>query len=578
MLRRSSFFFIGFTNIKPLSSTSPIPSPNFHLQDKLNYDPTLARPLVEHPPVMIPQLVRAVTKSPRWFAMSKAATKMTTGIIDDTFNEQIEKIQKKQDALAKEFGSKIEALTNNKKNKKSTKKKKSSLHEKQQIQQLQDQFEQEHAKYQRRIYELKKESLLMKKKTSATTTSTAIVPSPLTDEIAQEDLPYFNVLDCSFGGGCHTEAILEAGAPYSRVAAIDCDPGIVQRRVELVTKKYGKSRFRFFSNKSYRFSQIESLFGPRSFDAIIMDPGPNFSQLEDPTRGFTFHDPEDLGLLDLRYSTKMKSSAMEILNTAEETDLWICATELALLPNAMARHIVRSVLRCRPFTRGISEVLDAVSGAGLSIGDVDGDDLWYELSTKKFGRMNAISRFMYALRAMVNQEQLELNEGIRAAIECLEIDGRLIIFSRLPWEKSIIREYSETHPYLLPCFDVNITPEDAQLYNQPMETVMHVFQKTETPCFEIKNLRLLAADAVNSGRRQTDEFLVGTPDQRQKIKDDDMNHILGIDGLETRRGFPARSFASHPRPSYKEQRQVKKNANPPGIVALRDDTSKMPKF
>lgn len=384
-----------------------------------------------------------------------------------------------------------------------------------------------------------------------------------TAAIPEEALPRFNVLDCTLGGGSHTEAVLEAGAPFTRVAALDCDAGGVERRAEKIQQRYGKSRFR--SYLGYRFSQIETLFGPKSFDAVIMDPGPNFSQLSDPTRGFSVDNPDDHSLFDMRYSKRFQSTALDILNKAEENDLWSCATELALLPNPMARHIIRGILRFRPFNN-FAAALSVLQSNKTSVGDIElnGGGVWYELSQMSFARLNAVSRFLYALRAMVNQEENELYEGIRAAAEVLEVDGRLIFFSRLPWEKHAIQYFAETHPYLLTTFEMKIEKREVVEFSQPLETVMHVLQRTATPAREIKNLSKIES--------KTDEQL------KSMLQEEKMKRMMSLDQMGTRRGFPANRYASHPRPSFKEQNRARRAQEEPSkINVYRDDWEKLPR-
>lgn len=367
------------------------------------------------------------------------------------------------------------------------------------------------------------------------------------DEIIESFVPSqrFNILDASFGGGSHTEAILEAGEPFSRVAAMDCDGGGCQRRAELVLKKYGKSRFRFFP--SYRFSQIQTVFGSRTFDAVILDPGPNFSQIDDPTRGFSLENPDDASLFDMRYSPRFRSSALEIVNRAEEAELFTVATELALFPAQLARIAARSIVRNRPF-RGLGDVMGALQSRSSSMGEFAGDSWQSDMTHHySFGNVAPVMRFLFALRAFVNHEPQELEEGLRAATEVLDYDGRLIVFTRLPFEKEIVQMFAENHPFALTSFEEKIPAAEAAEFSQPLVTCMHVLQRTERPCFDIKN--------------------VGLADDSYKAKEvREENHqrwLLALDGLGTSRGFPARNFGSEgSKPFRREVRRFERSMDP----------------
>ena len=88
-------------------------------------------------------------------------------------------------------------------------------------------------------------------------------------------------LDCTFGGGGHTRALLEA-APEVHVTALDRDPAAAARATRLGAEFPG------------RFEMIERDFGRLAdlplagFDGILFDLGVSSFQLDDVARGFSF--------------------------------------------------------------------------------------------------------------------------------------------------------------------------------------------------------------------------------------------------------------------------------------------------
>ena len=97
-------------------------------------------------------------------------------------------------------------------------------------------------------------------------------------------------IDCTFGGGGYSEAILKY--PQTKVFAIDRDK-FTEKYAENLTKKFPK-RFYFFQNKFSNLCEIIKLnLNPK---AIIFDLGLSSLQLSDMERGFSFKSKKFLNM------------------------------------------------------------------------------------------------------------------------------------------------------------------------------------------------------------------------------------------------------------------------------------------
>jgi 16S rRNA (cytosine1402-N4)-methyltransferase len=94
-------------------------------------------------------------------------------------------------------------------------------------------------------------------------------------------VPGGRYLDCTFGGGGHTRAILEA-AHGVQVVALDRDPEALARAEVLSDEFAGR-----FTLKIRNFSDLTGLGGD-GFDGILFDFGLSSFQIDDPQRGFSF--------------------------------------------------------------------------------------------------------------------------------------------------------------------------------------------------------------------------------------------------------------------------------------------------
>lgn len=221
-------------------------------------------------------------------------------------------------------------------------------------------------------------------------------------------------LDCTFGAGGYSKAILENCDCY--VTALDRDPNVI-KKAEEIRHNY-KDRFDFVeTNFGNCFAKLES----KKFDGIVLDLGVSSMQLDIPDRGFSFlHD----GPLDMRMSGQ-GLSAEEFINTAEEKELADVIYKYG--DETFSRRIAKKIVEVRKAARidSTGKLADIVrSCIGFRKGKIDP-------ATKTF----------QAIRIYINNELGELEQFLANVKNILKKDGRLVIVSFHSLEDRIVKNF-----------------------------------------------------------------------------------------------------------------------------------------
>jgi len=210
------------------------------------------------------------------------------------------------------------------------------------------------------------------------------------------------VVDCTLGGGGHSEAILNATPSEVCVLGIDRDPDA--REVASSRLSGFGDRFKVCAGRFGDVAEIVSDAGVGPVAGMLFDLGVSSAQLDRPERGFSFRFD---GPLDMDMERRGEDRALAVLEGMEWRQLAQVLGDYGEVPRAgaVARAIVRAVSEKK------------IQSTGDLANLIEKEFPWF----RKGGKHPA-TRVFQAIRIQVNDEVGEL-EGAVAAIPTVLADG-----------------------------------------------------------------------------------------------------------------------------------------------------------
>jgi 16S rRNA (cytosine1402-N4)-methyltransferase len=219
-------------------------------------------------------------------------------------------------------------------------------------------------------------------------------------------------VDVTFGGGGHSQAILNKLGSKGRLIAFDRDESasantIADDRFTLVNHNY-----RYLKNFLRYYNAIP-------VDGILADLGISSHQIDEASRGFSirFNAP-----LDMRMSRESVLTAADVINTYEETELVRIFSKYGEVFNAktLAKKIVEARIEKR-------------------ITDIDEFRAVISTCADKLHESQYFAKVFQALRIEVNEELDSLKEMLEQSALSLCSGGRMVVISYHSLEDRLVK-------------------------------------------------------------------------------------------------------------------------------------------
>lgn len=248
-------------------------------------------------------------------------------------------------------------------------------------------------------------------------------------------------VDGTFGGGGHSQTLIENLSPKARVYSFDQD-------IEAI--KYGKQKYNYENLHLIHanFRNLKDELEKRNIhniDGLILDLGFSSPQIDDPKRGFSYMND---GPLDMRMNVNQKKTAHEIINkyTLEQlTQIFQIYGEEKFSKRIAGKIISQREEKAIKTTFELVEIIEKA------------------IPTKFLKKIKGHSskKIFQALRIEVNQELKVLEEILDSAYSILNSGGKMAIITFHSLEDKIVK-----YKYLS---WEKIPPEIAKLPEIPLE-------------------------------------------------------------------------------------------------------------
>lgn len=228
-------------------------------------------------------------------------------------------------------------------------------------------------------------------------------------------------VDCTLGGGGHSEAILDRLPEGSRLIGIDRDGDALaaaQERLQSYGNKFSALRGNFFDIK-----RILNREGLESVDGILADLGVSSWQLDNAKRGFSYMQDAPL---DMRMDDRASLTARDVVNDYGQQEL---------------TRLLRDYGEERWASRIASFIVEKRKGQPIETTGqlVDIIKAAIPASARREGPHPA-KRSFQAIRVEVNGELEGLGSALEDMVDCLGPFGRLAVITFHSLEDRIAKQ------------------------------------------------------------------------------------------------------------------------------------------
>jgi len=224
-------------------------------------------------------------------------------------------------------------------------------------------------------------------------------------------------VDCTFGGGGHSRAILARLGNKGRLYGFDQDREAYRNTTDDERFTFVRGNFKYISN-------FLRYYGEDKVDGILADLGVSSHHFDEAERGFSYRFD---GALDMRMNREASFSAEELINGYDEQALADILYLYGELRNA--RRIANAIV-CRRQTKAIKTIFELT-------------EVLRPFCTKG-KEYKELAPIFQAIRIEVNAELDSLKTLLCRSVDLLRSGGRVAVISYHSLEDRLVKNFLKT--------------------------------------------------------------------------------------------------------------------------------------
>ena len=240
-------------------------------------------------------------------------------------------------------------------------------------------------------------------------------------------------VDCTLGGGGHSELILQRISPNGRLIAFDIDDEAISHAKERL-KNYKNLTIVKSSYVNIK-SELKKLGIEKITGGVILDLGASYHQLTKAERGFSFSKDAPL---DMRFDMQSNFSAYNVVNDYSEEELVKIFSEYG--EERFSKRIAKKIVEYRK-QKKIETTLELAN-------------LIKEATPKIKSSIHPATRVFQAIRIEVNNELKNVNFVLHDILELLGKGGIISVLSFHSLEDRIVKKFFKYESQKCRCNDL----------------------------------------------------------------------------------------------------------------------------